>query len=323
VSLSTLVRPGRLSGAMRAGLASVQRRLPLLSRGATWWREILLIGVLYGAYELSRGLGDVNVHSALSNGRAILHLEQVWHLAPERVLNGALEHATFFAVIASYFYSLMHYVVTPVVLVWMYRKHHENYGSARTALAISTAVGLVGYLLLPTAPPRMLAHSGLRDTLADTQAYGWWGGEGSVPRGLGALTNQFAAMPSLHVGWAIWCGVLVAMYARRRWVKLLGIAYPIATTIVVMATGNHYLLDAIAGGVVMAAGALLAAALPRRSTVIPLGERESLDDVVAGRSMTAVRAASAATSAAHMRSFAEHEVHYADAADPELCRLRH
>jgi hypothetical protein len=323
VSLSTLVRPGRLSGAIRTGLAAVQRRLPLLGRGATWWREILLIGVLYGAYELSRGLGDINVKSALSNGREILHLEQVWHLAPERVLNEALEHATLFAVISSYFYSLAHYVVTPVVLVWMYRKHRDKYGPARTALAFSTAVGLVGYLLLPTAPPRMLGSSGLRDTLADTQKWGWWGGEGSVPRGLGALTNQFAAMPSLHVGWAIWCGVLVAMYARRRWVKMLGIAYPIATTIVVMATGNHYLLDAIAGGVTMAVGAFLAAALPRRSAVIPLGERESLDDVVAGRSMTAVRAANEATTAANMRSFAEHEVHYPDSADPELCRLRH
>jgi hypothetical protein len=322
MTLWMLVRPGRLSGAARTGLTAIQRRLPLLRRGATWWREVLLIGVLYGAYELSRGLGDVNVRSAVSNGRAILHLEQVWHLAPERVLNEALEHATWVAVAASYFYSVMHYIVTPVVLVWMYRKHRDHYGSARTALAISTVVGLVGYLLLPTAPPRMLAHSGLRDTLADTQGYGWWGGEGSVPRGLGALTNQFAAMPSLHVGWAIWCGVLVAMYARRRWVKLLGIAYPITTTIVVMATGNHYLLDAIAGGVTMAAGALLAAALPRRSSVPSLGpEAESLDVVVAGRSKTAVRAAAAATSSsAQPRSFAAREVQCTGPPDPKLCR---
>jgi hypothetical protein len=320
---SSPTRSGRRSGSARARLASLPRRLTFLRRGTSWWREILLIGILYGAYEISRGLGDVKVGAALANGRAILHLEQVWHLAPERVLNGALEHATFIAVIASYFYSLMHYIVTPVVLVWMYRKHRDHYGPARTALAISTAVGLIGYLLLPTAPPRMVAHSGLRDTLADTQHWGWWGGEGSVPRGLGTFTNQFAAMPSLHVGWSIWCGVLIATYARRRWVKALGIAYPIATTLVVMATGNHYLLDAIAGALVMAAGALLSNALPRRATAVPIGpERQSLDDVIAGRSMTAVRAAAAATSASHLRGRRSSGPASSGSADPQLCRVR-
>jgi PAP2 superfamily len=265
--LSTLARSGRMSDGVRGPLVAVQRRVAQLARTAagSWWRELFLIGLLYGAYEMSRTLGDINVTSALSNGREILHLEKVWHLAPERVLNHALHQDTFFAVISSYFYSLMHYLVTPVVLIWLYRKHRVNYGPARTALAISTAIGLVGYLLLPTAPPRMINGSGFYDTLASTQDWGWWGGEGSVPRGLGALTNQFAAMPSLHVGWAIWCGVLIAVYAERRWVKALGVAYPILTTLVVMATGNHYLLDAVAGAFTMAAGALLAAALPKRS----------------------------------------------------------
>jgi hypothetical protein len=268
--LSTLARSGRLSAGVRGPLAAAQRRVVQLARAATgsWWRELLLIAVLYAAYEMSRSLGDINVTSALSNGREILHLEKVWHLDPERMLNHALHHDTFFAVAASYFYSLMHYLVTPAVLVWMYRKHRPHYSRARTALAISTGVGLVGYLILPTAPPRMINGSGFYDTLAGTQDWGWWGGEGSVPRGLGALTNQFAAMPSLHVGWAIWCGVLIAVYAERRWVKALGVGYPILTTIVVMATGNHYLLDAIAGALTMAAGALLAAALPSRTRAV-------------------------------------------------------
>jgi hypothetical protein len=308
---------GQMSGAARKGLAIVQRRLLALTRTATWWREILLIGILYGAYEVSRGLGDINIAAALSNGREILHLEQAWHLDPEPVLNSALAHATWIAIVASYFYSVMHYVVTPAVLVWMYRKHRDHYGRARTALAISTVLGLVGYLLLPTAPPRMLAHSGLHDTLADTSQWGWWGGEGSVPRGLGALTNQFAAMPSLHVGWAVWCGVMLAVYARRAWVKVLGVAYPVATTLVVMATGNHYLLDAIGGGAVMAIGALLAAALPRRAVGAAFaGRRESLEDVLAGRSRTAVRYAAAATSG-RTRLHAPRTA----ARDQGLCRL--
>jgi hypothetical protein len=320
-------RPGRLASGVRTGLASARVRLGGLRHSTTWWREILLIAALYGAYELSRGLGDINIASAFSNGRAILHLEQVWHVAPERVLNEALEHATLIAVIASYFYSVMHYLVTPTVLVWMYRKHREHYGPARTALAISTALGLIGYLLLPTAPPRMLAHSGMHDILADTARWGWWGAEGSVPRGLGSLTNQFAAMPSLHVGWSIWCGVLIARYARRRWVKALGAAYPIVTTLVVMATGNHYLLDAVAGAVTMGAGALLAAALPRRVKAVPLvPEREQLRDVIAGRSKAALRAAAAASTRPErhaVRLTAERELRAGGEPEPELCRPGH
>jgi hypothetical protein len=296
-----------------------------LSRGTakSWWREILLVGMLYGAYELSRGMGGgIDISSALSNGREILHLEKVWHLAPEHVLNQFLAHATFFAVAASYFYSMMHYIVTPSVLVWMYRKHREHYAPARTTLAISTTLGLVGYFLLPTAPPRMLAGSGLRDTLADTASWGWWGGEGSVPRGLGALTNQFAAMPSLHVGWSLWCGTLIAMYARRRWVKLLGISYPIVTTLVVMATGNHYLLDAIAGAVTMGAGALVAAALTSRPDLPSHVRGERLDDVIAGRSATPVRAAAAAASATRRGAAEERVAPAARVAESELCRPR-
>lgn len=316
---------------MRDGWTAVRRRgLPGWLRGTSWWREIILLGVLYGVYELSRGLGGIDVRSALANGRGILHWERLWHLAPERVLNEAIEHATWVAVVASYFYSIMHYLVTPTVLIWMYRKHHEHYAPARTALALSTVLGLFGYLLLPTAPPRMLKHSGLHDTLAATSGYGWWGGEGSVPRGLGVLTNQFAAMPSLHVGWAVWCGALIAMYAQRRWVRALGVLYPVTTTVVVMATGNHYLLDALAGAVVMAAGAGLMLLLRHRAKG-PLVPRDTLHEVVAGRSRAAVRAAVAAAAAANCRprdamppASTRHAVlHEAIVAvhddDPELC----
>jgi hypothetical protein len=298
--------------------------MPSLRRGATWWREVLLIAAIYGVYELSRGVGDVDISSAFANGRAVLHLERVWHIAPERVLNEALEHATFLAVFASYFYSVMHYLVTPGVLIWMYRKHRAQYGPARTALAASTLLGLLGFILMPTAPPRMLRASGVQDTLAHTQHWGWWGGEGSVPRGLGGLTNQFAAMPSLHVGWSIWCGVLIAVFASRRWVKALGVLYPITTTVVVMATGNHYLLDAVAGAVTMALGALITALVLRRWPAARLTtDRSTLDGVLATQAITAVRAA-AASSDAQLRAFTGREVHVsAEPSDPELCRLRH
>jgi PAP2 superfamily len=226
-----------------------------------WLREVVLVGAIYGAYELSRGLQHGAVHIATRNGRDILRWEQSLDLAPEKLLTHALISVTPLAVAAAYFYSTMHYVITPVVLVWMYRCHGAQYRTARTALAFSTLLGLVVFYLLPTAPPRLLAHAGIPDALFDVRHWGWWGGEGSVPRGLGGLTNQFAAMPSLHVGWALWCGFLLCRYSSRTLVRVLGVLYPLATTFVVLATGNHYLLDAIAGAAVMAVGAGLALAV--------------------------------------------------------------
>ena len=201
--------------------------MPDVAPKLTWWREILLVGITYGVYELSRGVRGHAIADALRNGRDVLHLEQLWHIDPESTLNSAVGHALPLAIAASYFYSTAHYVVTPAVLIWMYRRHKAHYRLVRTALAFSTILGLVGFYLLPTAPPRLIEGSGVRDTLADVSSWGWWSSEGSVPRGLGRLSNQFAAMPSLHVGWAAWCGVLIAVFARRRWVRLLGALYHI------------------------------------------------------------------------------------------------
>lgn len=242
------------------GARTAPRRWSVL-RVPRWLREVVLVGAIYGAYELSRGLQHGAVHIATRNGRDILHWEQSIDLAPEKLLTHALISVTPLAVVAAYFYSTMHYVITPVVLVWMYRCHARQYRTARTALAFSTLLGLIVFYLLPTAPPRLLAHAGIPDALFDVRHWGWWGGEGSVPRGLGGLTNQFAAMPSLHVGWALWCGFLLCRYSSRMLVRVLGVLYPLVTTFVVLATGNHYLLDAVAGAAVMAVGAGLALAL--------------------------------------------------------------
>jgi hypothetical protein len=228
-----------------------------------WWLELVLVAFLYALYELARHLRTDDVATAMSNGRAILSWEQAWHLDPERLLNQDLSQLTLVAVLAAYFYATLHYVVTPVVLVWMYRSHPEHYRMARTTLAASTLTGLLGYYFLPTAPPRLLSGAGFDDLLEDVHEWGWWSGDGSVPRGLGGLSNQFAAIPSLHVGWALWCGVLIAMYARRRIVRWVGALYPVMTSIVVVATGNHYLVDTVAGAATMGVGAVIAWVLAR------------------------------------------------------------
>ena len=220
-----------------------------------WVREALFVGAIYVAYEACRGFQQGGIGIATRNGRDILRWERALDLAPEHLMTQALINITPLAVVAAYFYSTMHYVITPVVLVWLYRRHADHYRTARTSLAISTMVGLLVFYLVPTAPPRLLRGAGVPDALFDTRNWGWWGSDGSVPKGLGGVTNQFAAMPSLHVGWALWCGFLVFRYASRAWVRWLGLAYPVVTTLVVLSTGNHYLLDAVAGALVMALGA--------------------------------------------------------------------
>jgi hypothetical protein len=143
--------------------------------------------------------------------------------------------------------------VTPAVLVWLRRRHARSYGPARTALIVATLLGLVGFWLYPTAPPRMLAGSGFVDTLAYFSDWGWWSTDASAPKGLGGLTNELAAMPSLHVGWAVWVGWYAATHARRRWVRALAVAYPVVTSVVVVATANHYWLDVVAGAALVGA----------------------------------------------------------------------
>lgn len=213
-----------------------------------WRREFALVAVLYLAYELSRGVAAADSARAVSTGRAILTWETTWHCAPELWLNRLFDSAAWLAVPASYFYSVMHYVITPAVLIWMHRSHPTHYRGARTTLALSTALGVLGFVFLPTAPPRLVPGDGIVDTLARFASWGWWSNHGSVPRGLGGVTNQFAAMPSLHVGWALWSGYLLYRYGRRGVTRVLGVLYPVGTTLVVLGTGNHYLLDVLAGG---------------------------------------------------------------------------
>jgi PAP2 superfamily len=229
------------------------------ARKPRWWAEVLLIGVLYAAYSCGRMLATGKVDEALDHGRKIFHIEKVLHIDVERVLNSLLTHSTVLGVSCDFAYAALHYIITPVVLVWLWRRHSGHYRMARTWLGISTVLGLIGFTLLPTAPPRLLEHSyGFVDSMAQYASFGWWGADASAPRGLGGMTNEYAAMPSLHVGWSLWCGVMIWRYARSPILRVLGLLYPLVIAFVVMGTANHYLLDAVAGACVMGVGALLA-----------------------------------------------------------------
>ncbi|MEU2485333.1 phosphatase PAP2 family protein [Streptomyces sp. NPDC012617] len=223
-----------------------------------WWTELPLIAVVYGLYSMGRLLVHENIPAAVDNGLAILRLEKALHLNAEHPLNRLLTANPALGIPADFAYASLHYLVTPAVLVWIFRRRSAAYRAARTWLMTSTLLGLVGFTLMPTCPPRLLdAHHGFVDTMAQYSSYGWWGAGASAPRGLSGMTNQYAAMPSLHVGWAVWCGVLLWRHGRHPLVRAAGVAYPLLTVLVVMGTANHYFLDAVAGAAVMTVGALL------------------------------------------------------------------
>ncbi|MFF8864555.1 phosphatase PAP2 family protein [Streptomyces sp. NPDC015139] len=224
-----------------------------------WWTELPLILLVYGCYSAGRLLARGDVSGAVDHGLSILRIEKMLHLNAEHPLNRLFTREPWLGIPADFWYASLHYLVTPAILVWLFRSRARYYRAARTWLMTSTFIGLIGFTLLPTCPPRLLsAGHGFVDTMAQYSSYGWWGGEASAPRGMGGMTNQYAAMPSLHCGWALWCGVMLWRHGGTRLTKVLGVAYPLLTAIVVMGTANHYFLDAVAGVAVMGAGLLLA-----------------------------------------------------------------
>jgi len=228
-------------GRVRSAWAALARRRGL--------RELLLIAVIYSLYDGSRFIVEGRQSTALEHAIHVLRIETLLDIDWERSLNMFVSAHEVLAVPMDYMYATLHYLVTPIVLIWMWRSHRDAYPRARTTLAVATVLGLVGFSFLPVAPPRMLP--GFVDTMAQYSGFGWWGADASAPRGVGSFTNEFAAMPSLHVGWALWCGWQMVRHGRHTVTRIAGVAYPALITIVVVATGNHYLLDAVAGAAVV------------------------------------------------------------------------
>ncbi len=231
-----------------SGLAALLQQV--LARLRPGLREMLLLGALYVAYSAARVLASGDRHPALDRADGILAVERVLHLDVEHPLNAFLFDHRGWAVAASFYYASAHYVVTPLVLLWLWRRHRAGYAAARRALVVATLAALVIFVVDPTAPPRLV---GYHDILATTADVGWWSTSASAPKGFGGITNQLAAMPSMHVGWAVWCALALRRHASSRVGRSAGWVYAAATTIVVLATANHWTLDAVAGAAIVAA----------------------------------------------------------------------
>jgi len=239
---------GAVAAGLRERISVLAARLVRYLSRPHWWIEILLVWSIYQAYSYVRNLGGKETAPAMLNGEHILDIEKALHIDVELTLNRWLHDNPWLENLAALHYHTLHWWVTIGVAVWLYCTNRPGYRRASLVLALTTIIALVGFYLIPTAPPRMF--DGYLDTMSYTSSWGWWGISGSP--GPESITNEVAAMPSLHCGWAIWAGMMIALYARRRWLRVLGILYPMTTVFVVMATANHYLLDVVAIMVVLA-----------------------------------------------------------------------
>lgn len=216
------------------------------------WRELLLVVLFYTAYTLTRIiLVQDGTGPAFEHADQILAAERALGLDVELYLNETLLTVPWLARAANVFYATMHFIVTLGVVVWLYRYRPEHYRWLRTSIMVATGVALLGFWLYPLAPPRFLHHEGFVDPVTALHSLGLYASDAS-----GTLTNQYAAMPSMHAGWALWCGVVVVKLATQKWAKALGAVYPATTVVVILSTANHYVLDAVAGIALVSGGAV-------------------------------------------------------------------
>ncbi|RXS70832.1 phosphatase PAP2 family protein [Streptomyces sp. TM32] len=229
------------------------------------WFEVLLIAVSYWTYSMIRNAVPEQKAKALRNADWIWQAEHSLGIAVERTVNHAVDSVTWLIVSMNYYYATLHFIVTIGVLVWLYRWHPGRYAAARLALFATTGVALLGYYFFPLAPPRLMAGGGFVDTLVD---HGTWGSMASG--NLASMSNQYAAMPSMHIGWSLWCGITIALLAKPLWARVLGLCYPALTLLVIVSTANHFWLDAVGGVLCLAFGFGLAGVwygtLPHRLT---------------------------------------------------------
>jgi hypothetical protein len=235
-------RPRRTLALLPARVRAVRR--------PKWWQEIAFIALCYWLYSLVRNA--VPDHQVAAGHRAadLLAAERGMHLAVERQVNDLVARTDWLAYFCNYYYATLHFVVTIAVLVWLYRRHPLRYRSIRSVLFATNLVALLGFYFYALAPPRLMDGSqGYVDTII---AFHTWGSWGSAD--VAAASNQYAAMPSLHIGWALWCAVVIWALAERRWVRVLGALYPCMTLFVIVGTANHFVLDAVGGMLALAAG---------------------------------------------------------------------
>lgn len=218
-----------------------------------WWRELAYILAFYAVYTLIRntqGSAAVSAQTAFENARDVIRVEEWLGLFFEEGLQDVFLPAEWFVSFWNVFYGTAHFVVTVVALVLMFRTMSQRYPLWRNTLACTTALALIGFATFPLMPPRLLPdHYGFVDTLKEIGGL-WSFDSGAMQK----VSNQYAAMPSLHFAWATWSTIVLYPAMRQWWSKALAASYPALTLFAIVVTANHYWIDAVGGAVVLAVG---------------------------------------------------------------------
>jgi hypothetical protein len=228
----------------------MQRAWAALSR-RDGLKQITIVLVAVWAYELARRLIEPNWAVANENARRIAELEQGLSFAWEQSVQRAFLRLPELVEAMNLFYFLGHFLLTGLFFIWLYHRSKDGFRSFRNGFLAATAIAVVIHWQFPTAPPRLISGLGITDTLRL-----FWNVDIGSPR-VDAFSNPVAAVPSLHAGWAVGVGVGLVRYATQRWLKVLGVIYPLAVTLTIVVTGNHFIFDALAGAAVLAAGFLV------------------------------------------------------------------
>jgi membrane-associated phospholipid phosphatase len=229
-------------------VADSPRRLP---RG--WGHLVFQFAIWMGfylVYQVARGAADRNVADAFHNGEWVLRTERELGALFEPAVQRVVDTSSLLVTLTSYTYWLSQFAVVGITLLWVYFRHHDRFTGFRNWLIGANLVGLLGYVFMPTAPPRMFPEWGFVDTLAQYSSVNHSSGLIAV------AANPYAAMPSLHAMDALIVGIVMFGLVRSRIAKALWLSWPVWVAFAVISTGNHYWLDIIAGFVIAVAAGL-------------------------------------------------------------------
>ena len=227
-------------------------------------RELAAVAIAALVYYLVRGAVSDRADEAFQRARDILDLEQRLWLDWESAIHEAILGSSALIDLANGTYFWGHMPLLIVLAVWLWRSHREIWRTFRNALLVSAAVGMVCYFLFPTAPPRLMPELGYIDTLAVRAAPAYQAQE------VGLFVNPYAALPSLHVGWALLAGIAVWWTSPHPLIRAFAVAIPLSQSWAVVATANHWTLDAFAGVAICGAAWMIVILLNRLSFRMPV-----------------------------------------------------
>ncbi len=248
-----------------------------------WWKEAIIVAVFYMVYSWTRNqfgsnkiAADGIPDQAFTNAVRVIRFETALNLFHEQTVQAWFLPYKWFIQFWNTYYGTMHFIVTLGVFILLFVKRRDVFPQWRNTLAVMTALAIIGFAFFPLMPPRLLdepcpatdpsSYGGACIETSERPAGGWgfvdtlseYGGPWSFDsETMASISNQYAAMPSLHIGWSTWCAIAVWPLIRNRWLKALVLLYPLATLFCIVVTANHFWVDGLGGLLVFGIGSLV------------------------------------------------------------------